>query len=82
MLEMVENPNKGGSTEVHSVFVVCAGQPTRNKVLVANAMAVDWQLSLKRKMLKKMNVLGTNRQVKVLISVCFSAIWRNITTGR
>ena len=42
MLEMVENPNKGGATEVNLVFVVCAGYPTRNKVLVANAMIVDW----------------------------------------
>jgi len=52
MLEMIENPNKGGATEVHRVFVVCAGYPTRNKVMVANAMVVDWQLSLMKKKVK------------------------------
>ena len=53
MLEMVENPNKRSATEVHRVFVVCSGPPTRNKVMVANAMVVDWQLSLKKKSVKE-----------------------------
>ena len=53
MLEMVEHLNKDGSSEVHRVFVVCTGSPTRNKVLVANAMVVDWQLNLKKKIVKE-----------------------------
>ena len=52
MLEMEKNSNKvrvRSSDEVPTAFSTCAGTPNQVKILLANAMIVDWQLNLRKK---------------------------------
>jgi len=57
MLETVENPNRlGGLSEVPFCFVVCSGAITQVKILLMNAMLVDWQLNLKKKRVSPGNI--------------------------
>jgi len=53
MLALVPNPNRLGEREVPFCFVAVSGQVSPNKIYLANAMVVDWQLRLKKVKVKE-----------------------------
>ena len=56
MLKNVKNPQfvvGNGSSVVPFAFVAVSGFPSRKKLMLANAMLIDWQINLRKKTTKK-----------------------------
>lgn len=53
--ELLEEVGSGTRSDPHMpyVFKACAGPPTKAKIQLVNALLVDWQLPLKKKVMQK-----------------------------
>ena len=70
MLEIVPNSNRRvGPKEVPLAYLACAGTPTQDKQLLGNAMLVDWQLRVKKRIREQRSAHGFNPPPKVLMFV-------------
>ena len=87
MLELVNNSHyrhgrrHDDSETVPRGFVVCSGPITPDKLDVANAMCVDWQVRHKKLNVAKDETLGMRQLLRKQNGVYFLLAWRNIMGG-